>query len=53
LKIRTEWRRHISIGNIIEVINTAIEFGQVPDGIVANNLTINTEQTLAEVLSNL
>jgi hypothetical protein len=53
LKIRTEWRRHIPISNIIEVINMATEFGVVPDGITAPNLTLNSELTLIEVLSNL
>jgi hypothetical protein len=53
LKVRTEWRRLIPVGNIVEVINTAIEFGQLPDGVVAANLTIHTEQTLLEVLSSL
>lgn len=53
LKIRTEWRRHVNVANIIEIINTAMEFGQVPDGIIAPNLTINTEQNLLEILTNL
>lgn len=53
LKIRTEWRRHIPVGNIIEVISAAIEFGQLPSGIISPNLTVNTELTLIEVLSNL
>ena len=53
LKIRTEWRRLIPVSNIIEVINVAMEFGSIPDGIVAPNLTINNEQTLLEVLSDL
>lgn len=53
LKIRTEWRRHIPISNIVEVIGAALEFGQVPDGIPSPNLTVNTEQTLIEILANL
>lgn len=53
LKIRTEWRRHVPVGNIIEVISTAIEFGQTPDGVVAANLGVNTEQSLTEILLNL
>jgi len=53
LKIRTEWRRHVPIENIIEIINAAIEFGQVDEEIIAPNLTINTEQTLQEILNNL
>jgi hypothetical protein len=53
LKIRTEWRRNIAISNVIEVISTAIDFGRVPDGISAANLTVNSEQTLLEILANL
>lgn len=53
LKVRTEWRRHIPVNNVIEVISTAIEFGQIPDGITAANLTVNTEQTMLEILANL
>lgn len=53
LKIRTEWRRHLNVSNIIEIINMAIEFGQVSNEIVAANLTINTEKTLVEILANL
>lgn len=53
LKIRCEWRRQIPISNILEVINFAVEFGQIPDGVVAANLTVNTEQTLTEILLNL
>lgn len=53
LKIRTEWRRHINVSGIVEIINTAIEFGQLPNGIPAANLTVNTEQTLTEILSNI
>lgn len=53
LKIRSEWRRNIPISNVIEIISTAIEFGQIPEGISSANLTINTEQTLLEILSDL
>ena len=53
LKIRTEWARNINISTVVEVINFAVEFGQVPDGIPAANLTINAEQTLVEILANL
>ena len=53
LQVRTEWRRHVQIANTIDIINTAIEFGQLPDGVPAANLTINTEQNLMEILANL
>lgn len=53
LKTRTEWRRQIGVSNIVEIINTAVEFGRVPNGIKATNLTVNTEQTLLEVLASL
>lgn len=52
LKIRTEWRRHISVSNIIEIINMAVDFGQIP-GVPAHNLTINTEQDITQILANL
>lgn len=53
LKVRSEWRRNIPISTVLEVINTAIEFGVVPDGIVAANLSINMEQSLIEILADL
>lgn len=54
LKIRTEWRRHIRVGNIVEIIGEAIEFGQLNDfSPVAANLTIHSEKTLIEVLAEL
>lgn len=55
LQIRSEWRRHIPIHSVVEIINTSIEFQRVEPtlGPVAENLTINTSQTLLEVLSKL
>jgi hypothetical protein len=54
LQIRSEWRRQVPIGNIIEIINMSIEFGRVdPDGPVATNLTINTTENLTEMLAKL
>lgn len=55
LTIRSEWRRAIPIGNIIEVIQTSIEFGRVnpPVTPVSANLTINTNQTLVDLLNSL
>lgn len=53
LKVRGEWRRNLPVSNIVEVIKFAVEFGQIPDGVVAANLTINTEQDLTDILLNL
>lgn len=55
LQIRSEWRRNIPIGNIIEIINMSVEFGRT-DPItapIAPNLTINTSETLMELLAKL
>lgn len=51
LQIRSEWRRQIPVGNIIEIINFGIEFPINPP--IAANLTINTSETLTEVLEKL
>ncbi len=55
LDVRTEWRREIPVSNVIEVIMTTIEFGRVdiPDAIIAPNLTITTSQTLTDFILNL
>jgi hypothetical protein len=55
LQIRSEWRRLIPIGNIIEIINFSVEFGRTyPDeGPIATNLTINTSETITEMLAKL
>jgi hypothetical protein len=53
LQVRSEWRRQIPISNIIEIINMGIEFGRIPEGPIAPNLTINTGETLTDMLSNL
>src|SRR5258708_4588092 len=55
LQIRSEWRRLIPIGNIIEIINMSVEFGRtdIPDAPVAENLTINTNETLTQMLEKL
>lgn len=53
LEIRTEWRREIPIGNIVEVINFSVEFGRldIPNAPVAQNLTINTNVTLLDIMA--
>jgi len=54
LNIRSEWRRHVPIGNIIEVIKTSVEFGNVAGTTpVAQNITITSTQTLLDVLLQL
>lgn len=53
LQVRSEWRRELPIQNIIDVINFSIEFGEVPDGPIAQNLTINTTETLQDVISKI
>ncbi len=52
LDIRTEWRRSIPIGNIIEAILFTANFGDVSktQNYDAPNLTINTEVNLLDVL---
>lgn len=55
LQIRSEWRRQIPVGNIIEVINMGVEFGRTDPipGPIAPNLTISTSETLLEMLEKL
>lgn len=55
LQIRSEWRRHVPITNILDIINTSVEFGRLDPtpGPIAPNLTINNVQTITEVLENL
>ncbi len=53
LKSRSEWRRLVHIDNIVHTINAAIEFGNTNTDIVAPNITININQPLAQILSNL
>lgn len=51
LQIRSEWRRQIPVGNIIEIINFGIEFPIEPP--IAEGLTINTSEDLMNVLEKL
>lgn len=55
LDIRTEWRRLIPIGNLIDTIMFSVTFGRVDDDDypVSPNLTINTEINLVDILLNL
>lgn len=55
LQIRSEWRRQIPINNVIDIIHASIEFARIdPEpGPVAQNLTINTSETITDILSKL
>lgn len=55
LQFRSEWRRHIPISNVVEVINFAVDFGKVndPDYPISGNLQINNEQSLVDILAEL
>lgn len=55
LEIRTEWLVRKPIGNIVEVINFSMEFGDLenPNAPVAQNLTINTNVSLFDVMSSI
>lgn len=52
LDIRTEWRREIPVGNIIDAILFTVTFGDLSKSGSADaaNLTINTELTLTDML---
>jgi hypothetical protein len=51
MDIRTEWRREIPIGNIIETIMFTMQFSDIENnGPVANNMTINTEVDLTDMI---
>ena len=53
LEIRTEWRREIPVGNILEIINFSVEFGALPasEYPAAQNLTIHTDLTLLDIMN--
>lgn len=55
LDIRTEWRREVPIGNIIDTIFFAITFQNLSDPAapVPTNLNINTEVSVTDLLLNL
>jgi hypothetical protein len=52
LDIRTEWRREVPIGNLIDAILFTVTFGDVSrlDKPPAANLTINTETNILDML---
>lgn len=55
LDIRTEWRRQIPVGNLIDAINICVEFGnvQVTPAVTAPNLEIQTTIDLVSQIQNL
>jgi hypothetical protein len=55
LDIRTEWRREIPIGNIIDAIffTATIENLAVPTAPISPNLIINTEISISDILLNM
>jgi len=53
LEIRTEWRREIPIGNLVEIINFSMDFADVINSSpTAQNLAINTNFRLLDNLMN-
>ena len=51
LDVRSEWRREIPIGNLVEIISFTTEFSDIiNDSPVAQNLTINTNYQLLDGL---
>jgi hypothetical protein len=54
LDIRTEWRREIPVGNIIDAIFFTATFENLanPNSPIAPNLTINTETSITDMLLN-
>jgi hypothetical protein len=55
LDIRTEWRREIPVGNIIDTILFTASFEDIsrPTSPVAQNMSINTELNVLDMLLNL
>lgn len=52
LDIRSEWRREIPVGTIIDAILFSVEFGNInnPNAPIAQNLTINTRLDLEDTI---
>ena len=55
LDIRTEWRREVPVGNLIDAIFFTVDFQdlQNTNAPVANNLTINSEISITDMLLNI
>jgi len=54
LDIRTEWRREVPIGNLIDAIFFSVSFDDIsrPEVPAPQNLTINTELSVLDILLN-
>ena len=54
LPIRTEWRREIPVGNIVEVINFSLEFSNLNSAnpVAAQNIEINSNVNLLDIMSS-
>jgi len=55
LDIRTEWRREIPVGNLIDVIFFTVDFQNLenPNSPAAHNLTINSDVNIFDTLLNI
>jgi len=54
LEFRSEWRRHIPILNVIEILNFSIEIGNIDTNIPASpNLAIETNKTIYDIFGDL
>lgn len=55
LDIRTEWRREIPVGNLIDAILFTVEFADLerPDSPIAANLTVKTEVNTNDMVEKL
>lgn len=55
LDIRSEWRREIPVGNLLEVINFSVDFANLSSSnpIIAPNLSISTRYTLVDLILSL
>jgi hypothetical protein len=54
LDIRTEWRREVPVGNLIDAVLFTVNFGGLtPDSPASANLTINTETSIYDMLLNM
>lgn len=55
LNYRSEWRREIPIGNILETINIAMDIGNIenPNYIYSPNIKIEAQQTLEDTINDI
>ena len=54
-EIRSEWRRHIPIDSVVDIINICVDIGNlsVTPPVYAENMQINTTTDLLNALSGL